>query len=303
VRLENNKLVCLLSPRLGGQLYELDVRSICHNLMATMTRRPETYHQKILSGPTENEGDVASIHDRVVCKQEGLDAYLQYDALNRKSLIDRFYGEGFSLDGLRAGSVGEILNFLGQPYEARIRRKEGRVRVMLSNFGELEGNPIKLTKGITLDAGGSALEIAYLIEGLPQGRCFNFGVEFNFAGLPAGQDDRYFSDLEANRMGPLETHLQLPNSNGINLIDEWLGIRVGLNIDRPTTLWTYPIQTVSQSEGGFELVHQSVCVHTLWQLQGNDDGLWSTTMLLDLDTTVAEARIQDAVAPPATIVS
>ena len=32
-------------------MYELDVRSICHNLLATLARQPEAYHRKVLAGP------------------------------------------------------------------------------------------------------------------------------------------------------------------------------------------------------------------------------------------------------------
>jgi alpha-amylase len=301
IRVENNKLICLLAPKQGGQLYELDVRSICHNLSATLTRRPEIYHQKVLAGPSDAGGDVASIHDLVVFKQDGLDEHLQYDTMNRKSLVDRFYHEGVTLEGIRDGNVGEKLSFFGQPYEARIRRKEGRAQVMLTNFGELDGNPIKLTKGVTLDAGSSVLEIAYMIEGLPQNQGFLFGVEFNFAGLPSGQDDRYFSDADGNKLGQLQTELKLHDETDLNLTDEWLGIRLGFSVAQPATFWTFPIQTVSQSEGGFELVHQSVCVHPLWHVVGDEKGVWNTTMRLDVDTSLAESRLEQQIAPPATV--
>lgn len=303
VRLENNKLVCLLAPNRGGQLYELDVRAICHNLSATLTRRPESYHEKVLRGPNQGGDDVASIHDRVVFKQEGLNEHLQYDAVDRKSLIDRFYATGVTPESIRDGHGTEILDFLGQPFETRIRRKEDRIQVMLSNFGELDGNPIKLIKGVTLDAGSSAVEISYLIEGLPQDQTYNFGVEFNFAGLPAGQDDRYFSDGEGNPLGQLQTQLVQNDTAALNMTDEWLGIRVGFQVDRPTNFWTFPIQTVSQSEGGFELVHQSVSVHTLWPVRGNEQRLWSATMMLEVDTSLAESRLEESVPPSATVVS
>ena len=71
-------------------LYELDVRSICHNLLATLARRPEAYHRKMLAGANNGNGQVASIHDRVVFKQAGLDQRLQYDRWPRKSLLDHF---------------------------------------------------------------------------------------------------------------------------------------------------------------------------------------------------------------------
>ena len=56
--------------------------------------------------------------------------------------------------------------------------------------------PLRITKGLTLEAGSSLLEIAYLLEGLPHDRPLHFAVEFNFAGLPAGADDRYFYDRD-----------------------------------------------------------------------------------------------------------
>ena len=143
------------------------------------------------------------------------------------------------------------------------------------------------------------LEIAYLLEGLPVGEPLHFGVELNFAGLPAGADDRFFRDARDNRLGQLGTRLDLSDISGLGLTDEWLGIDVDLAIDRPSGFWTYPIETVSQSEGGFELVHQSVVVHPHWFVQADAEGRWSVKMTLSIDTSAAESRrrtIEHAVA-------
>ena len=50
VRLANDKLVAMVSPSVGGHLVELDVRKIKLNLLATLARRPEAYHRKVLAG-------------------------------------------------------------------------------------------------------------------------------------------------------------------------------------------------------------------------------------------------------------
>ena len=78
----------------------------------------------------------------------------------------------------------------------------------------------------------------------------------------------------------------------LGLVDEWLGIDVKLTTSGPTNFWTWPIETVSQSEGGFELVHQSVVVMPHWHVRGDAQGRWSVTMSLDVDTTLAESRMQ-----------
>ncbi len=91
-------------------------------------------------------------------------------------------------------------------------------------------------------------------------------------------------------LGQLGTRLDLKSVDYLGLSDEWLGIDVELGSDRPMHVWTFPIETVSQSEAGFELVHQSVVVHPHWIIEAGRDGRWSTTMTLAIDTSLAEKR-------------
>jgi alpha-amylase len=294
VRLASNRLVALVSPAHGGHLYELDVRSICHNLLATFTRREEAYHAKVRAGDAASGADVASIHDLVVFKQAGLDQRLQYDRYRRKSLIDHFYVPDVSLGSIAAGDYQELGDFVTAPFEARLRRNPNRMQVQLTREGRVGERPIRITKGLTLESGQQSLEIAYLLEGLPPGEPVHFGMEFNFAGLPAGIDDRYFHDSHGQSLGQLGTQLDLASVDLLGLTDEWLGIDVELRSERPMHLWTYPIATVSQSESGFELVHQSVVVHPHWQIEAGRDGRWSVTMTLAIDTSAAEKRLSIA---------
>jgi alpha-amylase len=159
---------------------------------------------------------------------------------------------------------------------------------------------LKLTKGITLEAGNSTLEIAYLLEGLPGGRHFHLGVEFNFAGLPGGTPDRYYVADDHRTLGPLDALLDLNPCPAIGLVDEWLGIELQLHSDAPTGFWCYPVRTVSQSEGGFELVHQSVVVEPHWDVVGDKEGRWSATMRLVTNPPHAE-RLLEPVRAAATL--
>ncbi len=314
VELANDKLVALISPGRGGQIYELDVRSICHNLLATLTRRPEAYHRRVLAGPNGAGGSVIDANSPVKFKQAGLERMVQYDAHERKSLIDHWYDDDATLEAVAAGKAMERGDFVALPFEGKLRRNPGRIQVQLARAGNAWGVPLKITKGVTLDAGASTLEIAYLIEGLPPERTMHFAVEFNFAGLPAAADDRYFhtgrkkgselfSAAERSsdpflRLGRLGSRLDLADCRDIGLTDEWLGIDVGLAFSRPTSLWTYPIETVSQSEGGFESVHQSVVVQPHWHVQGDAEGRWSVSIRLDIDTRLAESRIEKSEKSP-----
>jgi alpha-amylase len=305
VRLASDKLICLAAPAAGGQIYELDVRSICHNLLATIARRPEAYHRRILAGAGADAGALAAIGDKVVFKQPGLDQRVQYDRHLRRSLVDHFHDEHVAVDAVRRGEAPERGDFVGGVFDARIRRSADRAQVLMTRAGNAWGHPLKITKGITLEAGGSSLEIAYLLEGLPErlpdNRVLHFGIEFNLAGLPSGADDRYFHRGERIRLGRLETVLDLKDAQDISLTDEWLGIDVRLGINRPSAIWAFPVETVSQSEGGFELVHQSVVVQPHWLIKPDADGRWSVTITLSVDTRQAESRIPVASMPQAVV--
>ncbi len=289
VRLSNDRLCAWVAPGQGGRIYELDVRDIGHNLLATLQRRPESYHRKVLAGPSVDGEDVASIHDRVVFKQADLDQRLHYDAFARKSLMDHFYDHESTLDAVVRGEAIERGDFVELPFETKIRRGADRVQVQMRRDGNAWGIPITVTKAITMVAGSDRLSITYLLENLPPGKPLHFAIEMNFAGLPSGADDRYFSDAAGNRLGQLGEQLDLRDATGLSLSDRWLGIDVSLEIDRPSGIWAFPVETVSQSEGGFELVHQSVCVQPHWIVTGDADGRWVVQIEM---TAACEEKIE-----------
>lgn len=278
VRLSNSKHCLWLEPGRGGRMYEWDIRGIAHNLLATLKRRPESYHRKVLAGPSSGDQEVASIHDIVVFKQDDLDQRLHYDRYDRKSLMDHFYDVEVSAGAVYRGEATERGDFVELPYATKLRRDDGRVQIQMTREGNAWGIPITLTKAVTLAAGDEAVRVQYLLEGIPKDSSLHFAIEWNFAGMPAGADDRYFSDVDGNRLGTLGQHLDLTDVTGLSLADRWLNLDVDMTIDRPSGIWAFPVETVSQSEAGFEAVHQSVCVQPHWIVQPDAAGRWAVTI-------------------------
>jgi len=44
-------------------------------------------------------------------------------------------------------------------------------------------------------------------------------------------------------------------------------LRLRAELTQPGALWSYPIEAVSNSEGGFERTYQGVCLTLLWPLR------------------------------------
>lgn len=295
VRLSNNRLITYLSPARGGHLYELDVRACNVNLLATLNRRPEAYHDKVReAGEHQHEhaddGGVASIHDLVRFKQPDLHKKLQYDEWPRKSLVDHFMTPGLTLEEFCDGQ-GSLGDFRTGAYEATMRRSDARVDAVLTRSGRIGKNVARVTKTVSLttDAPGS-IRIRYELEDLPRGLQLQFGIEFNFATIPGGADDRYFYDSDGQQLGPTDSIMTLDSSNRIGVVDEWRGLDAALELSREASIWTMPIQTVSQSESGFELVHQNCCVIPHWTFEVPVDGRWTVDVTLSVDTSMARAR-------------
>jgi alpha-amylase len=294
LRINSDRLVAFFAPGRGGHLYELDIRSINHNLLATLNRRPEVYHDKIRrAGEEQGQHDsdkAVSIHDLVAFKQPDLHKKIQYDAWPRKSCVDHFFQPGLTLQRAQAGE-GEMGDFVTGVYETLLRRSPQHVQARMSRHGRLGPYSIFVSKTVGLDRGlGSKLEIVYELENLPADVPLHFGVEFNFAGMAAGASDRYFYDEQGRQLGQLETLHDMKKCERIGLVDEWLGLDTSLELSVSGGIWAFPIQTISQSEGGFEMVHQSCAVIPHWEFVAGSDGKWSVTIVLGVDTSAAQAR-------------
>ena len=307
VRLENETLIAYLRPALGGHLYELDLRQTGVNLLATLDRRPESYHEKVRaaalaasSGSDQQDRSPRSIHDRVVLKDAKLDRLLVYDRHPRKSLVDHFYPVDVSLADLVGGGDLELGDFVTGTYLSRVQRDSGRVLLHMERPGRANGALIRVRKTVELAAGSPSLEIRYELLDLPRESSFHFAVELNLASMAGHAPDRYYSDPRGVNLGPLDSQVDLEHVEGLTLTDEWLDLVVGLGWSRPGGLWCHPIETVSQSEGGFEGVYQSSSVVPHWHIRAEDSGSWDVEIRLWIEsfrkTEVASQGLRQTVA-------
>ncbi len=278
-RLENDRLIAYVRPATGGHIYELDVRQALTNILNTLDRRPEPYHGAIAAAGGHSHGDVPTFTpDRVVFKQEGLARMLVYDRHPRKALVDHVFPLDLTLDDLAACRDVERGDFVQGAYLSKVHRGPDRVSLAMERTGRADGHLIRLRKTIELAADSSALEISYVLEDLPEGVPIHFGIELNVAGMAGHADDRYYSNPLGNRLGMLDARIDLRGQEGLNLTDEWLDLDLALAWSTPADLWCYPIETVSQSEGGFEGVYQSSCVVPHWIMTADASRRWEVCL-------------------------
>ena len=263
--LSNNSLEAAFFLKEGGALYGLDYKPSSVNIMATLKRRYEGYHEKIKEALSPNIADgTKTIHDMILAKEEGLDKYLHYDWYRRASLIDHIMSDDVTLETFYQSTYHEPGDFVKEPYEASVKKTKKAVAVTLERMGRFWKNgtaePLTIKKDVLLKEGEEELFVAYRIEGDVR-EPFLIGIEFNFAFLGSG-GERYM-ETESGRY-PLTIRDVLPSSQSVTCHDPYQNVDVFLEWDVPQEIWTFPVEVVSLSEQGFERNYQSTMIMPIW---------------------------------------
>ena len=284
----NRLLSVCMSPHVGGSVFELDFKPKALNVMDTMTRREESYHSKLVEAAQTSESqqhdpnEIRSIHDLVVMKEEGLDKMLFYDHYRRVSCIDHFLKEGTNLSEFANCTHEAGGDFVESEYQTSVEESAEGLRVTLTRQGQVlwpDGAAmVELRKEIVIPRNLAELHVSYSIRNCgSESRSFWFGSEWDFSLLAGDAPDRYFvfpgHELADRR---LKSSGEVADASEARLLDEWLGVEVSVKTDRRATFWRFPIETISQSEAGFERVYQSSVVLPHWRFDLDSGDTWHT---------------------------
>ncbi len=263
----------IVSPGYGGSVAAIDYKPTCFNITDVMSRRPESYHRKIKTAVAQSGAEaVKSIHDIVRVKEDGLEKMLYYDSYDRRSFLDHFLPARTNVEDFACGKHEEQADFLGQPYTLLDTKESSDALILrLERRGRLSGR--ERTAAVLVEkqfvmSNATGIEARYAIRGeTPLADSMLFAVELNLTLLAGDSDDRYY-DIPGVR---LEEHLM--NSTGVldavscvRLVDQWMGIAIAIEYEPAATFWRFPIETVSQSEGGFEKIYQGSSITAVWPL-------------------------------------
>ena len=266
ILLSSPEMGMVLKPSDGGTIASLRYKPARVELINSLMRRPEAYHdqvrQIVVTHDAPSEGP-ASIHDRVTSKEPNLGALLRYDHYPRhvfRTYVFPAWKSWEDFDYLRleengdlAGGEWRILESADHPGTIELER-EATHRV---NRGEI---PLRARKTIETSSRGNVWRLtchSALATRQPCAVPLALGLEMVFNLLAPNAHDRYFET--AGERYPLEFRGRLTTSP-LRIVDEWQQVRIELAADPQTEWWIVPIETISQSETGFERIYQGSAV-------------------------------------------
>lgn len=228
-------------PERGGRILEIDALDIGENLTNVLTRRPEAYHQKLKQlVKSKGSGEVQTIHEILRAKEENLDAYLYYDWYERNSLLDHFFHPDTTLEKFYRAQYGEQGDFVLEKYQG----ESSTTALRLNRQGTVWQNdrPLKVEIVKEIIPEKSAIKFVYKVSNLsPEHLSCPLGIEFNLA---------IFSGEKIEK----------------SEITEWNAGPVNFKSSSVFTLWSYPLETVSLSEDGFERTRQGTSYTFVYRL-------------------------------------
>ncbi len=274
----------------GGALFELDHKPTAFNLLDTLARRPEAYHQQIARATTleafHREGSIRAIYEVVLTKEAGLERYLYRDWYRRTSFVDHFLHPDSHLASFHDMSYGEQGDFVNQEYQATVERTADGASVTFEREGHVwvgsDFWPVTVKKVFRIPSEpGKAVTCHYTVTNRrDRGMSLWFGIEFNANFLSGDATDRrYMWDGQGPREDTrLGSRGELGRCRALAIEDTGRGLGYRLNWNRPATVWRFPIETISMSEGGCERVYQSSVMMPHWRLDLGPQGSFEVTI-------------------------
>jgi hypothetical protein len=230
----------LAKPSFGGALVEIDYRPWSRNLSDVLSRRRESYHRPPQAGEGE-EGTGKSIHEIGKKLPPEAEELTRYDWHPRFSLIDHFFHADTDAEGFRKVDYGEQGDFVDQPFSFEL---DGRALVFKRRgavWAAGERVPVALKK--TVEAAEGSLRVMIEIENL-SGKPFSltYGSEWNLLAFPH--------------------EIEFRGTQGAALY----GGRLLFEPEAADSLWSFALRTLSQSEEGFDIIHQGYCLCPVWSM-------------------------------------
>ena len=246
----NEFLALYIDPDYAGSLFEIDYRPFPYNLINTVSRRYEPYHEKIKRycrrvnrdeiKKKVDGNEPVDLYEVLGVRERNLKRFLDYDSYRKSSCICHVMDLNMPLsDFIRSRHRGALGDGLFGAYDYRITNEEGDSVINLRR----ENGAFRLNKCIILERGTDIL-MKFDLENISFRKLeFIFGIEFNWSM----EDNRFLRKNQKRR-----------NIRKISLVDKVSGLTVEHTFASPVDLWSFPVYTLNESEKGLGKTFQEI---------------------------------------------
>lgn len=277
----SREFAALIKPDDGATVAMLDFRPTAIAAVNSLQRRPEAYHSRLAEAAHSQGGRVASIHDQVRVKESGLEKLLRYDKWPRHCFRVFVFPEDKTLSDCAAVTLEESSTIAGGRYEIDLTSK-GEVRCQIASGKSAADAGLHVEKIFSFASGDDRATIRCRIKlsqdgSQPVRSCC--GVENVINLLAPNAPDRYFETSEGRQA---MNWSGVTRGETVRAVDQWQNFSAEISAPGAEETWIVPIETVSESEEGFERVYQGSQIMPVWRAEIPAAGEWSCEISLEM---------------------
>ena len=243
-------LSAVFSTKHGAQMIEFGSFVTLFNWQNTLMRREEAYHEKILNPKKVeikeqySEDEIETIHSDLAIIDESLKAELIYDWCPKYSFIDHFSFEGFCLDSFKNLTFREVGDFANQAF---IKNEKENIFIRDGGLYLDERYSTTLIKEYMFDK--NKVELNLDVDSEYEQKLF-YAMEFNF----------HFAHPHKVTLNSktIENGFSEEDCDELLIIDDFTNKLLRLTTNKKCNIYGYILNTVSQSESGFDKVAQGI---------------------------------------------
>jgi hypothetical protein len=259
----------LLKPSDGGTLAALDFRPTCATLINSILRRPEPYHTRLRDPNYRPATSTASAYEQTKVKERGLDRFLQYDRWPRHSFRIFVFDPSRTAADYEALHLQEDAGFAAGLFTVETSSSQDAELVRhgaIAWLGDKSASSAEatITKHFSLGPAPRGCEVACELRVKFKSaiaKSIAIGLESVVNLLAPDAPDRFFETPD----GPQNLRFSgaVPGPT-LRMEDGWQRVKIALHAPGAQNFWVAPIETVSESEEGFERVYQGSQILAVW---------------------------------------
>ncbi len=233
---KNRHLICVFSDR-GGTLLELGYKDKNFNLLNTITRQEESYHDKIKDSNKKKK------KEKRIKKEE-----IIYDKYERLSLVDHLLNKNITLNDFDRQKKFRTIS--DNIYKSSLNKKEKSV---LLNYKYNEKD-LEFTKKINI-ALNAGINVKYAFQNDDIFKKYNFATEFNIFFQSPG-DVKFYSEKGEINLKRKRVFRKVKN---LKIADYFKGIYLRFDFSE-ADIFIMPIHSFANSQDGVEKVCQQASI-------------------------------------------
>ena len=250
-----------------AQLMRITCIPASRSLVDQLGRRREAYHQDVARARVVSDEELGNIsaHDLVRATEEGLADKLAFDGYPRGMFVDHVLPAEANPHVLN-GDYVPLADFANARHEIRRATQNG-----VGASAELGARIGAFALDKVLELKPSTIEARYRLENASR-TPFTFCSQIDITLLsPESVGGRRIQIEGDGDIDPTPgTEGVATNVRSVRVACDDLGVDVRITPSRRAELWRLPIETVSQSERGFERSYQGTALVFAWRSDGSE---------------------------------